>query len=73
MAKSTGYGNVFIAKNRAGVDGVQFQVHLDTARSKLRVLSEEEFNRAKSNQEELEDGNLKNFFREKIRDFQKNH
>jgi hypothetical protein len=46
---------------------------LDTARSKLRVLSEEEFNRAKSNQEELEDGNLKNFFREKIRDFQKNH
>lgn len=73
MSKSTGYGNVFIAKNRAGVDGVQFQIHLDTARSKLRVLSEEEFNKMKSDQEELEDGNLKNFFREKIRDYQKNH
>lgn len=73
MSKSTGYGNIFIAKNRAGVDGVQFQIHLDTARSKLRVLSEEEFNKMKSDQEELEDGNLKNFFREKIRDYQKNH
>ncbi len=73
MSKSTGYGNIFIAKNRAGVDGVQFQIHLDTARSKLRILSEEEFNKMKSDQEELEDGNLKNFFREKIRDFQKNH
>lgn len=73
MSKSTGYGNIFIAKNRAGVDGVQFQIHLDTARSKLRILSEEEFHKMKSDQEELEDGNLKNFFREKIREYQKNH
>lgn len=71
--KATGYGNIFIAKNRAGVDGVQFQIHLDTARSKLRVLTEEEFNKVKSNQDELEDGNLKSFFREKIREYQKNH
>ncbi len=73
MSKSTGYGNIFIAKNRAGIDGVQFQIHLDTARSKLRILTEEEFNKLKSDQEELEDGNLKNFFREKIREYQKNH
>lgn len=40
--KSTGYGTLFIAKNRAGMDGIQYKIHLDTARSKLRVLSEQE-------------------------------
>jgi len=40
--KSTGYGTLFIAKNRAGMDGIQYKIHLDTARSKLRVLSESE-------------------------------
>ncbi len=40
--KSTGFGNIFIAKNRAGIDGIQLYVHLDTARSKLRVLTEAE-------------------------------
>ena len=40
--KSTGFGNIFIAKNRAGVDGVKYHVHLDTSRSKLKVLTDEE-------------------------------
>lgn len=40
--KSTGYGNIFVAKNRAGIDGLKFLVHLDTGRSKLRVLNEAE-------------------------------
>lgn len=40
--KSTGIGTLFIAKNRFGVDGVQYKVHLDTARSTLRVLTEDE-------------------------------
>lgn len=40
--KSTGVGTIFIAKNRAGVDGIQYKIHLDTARSKLRVLTEDE-------------------------------
>lgn len=40
--KSTGYGNIFIAKNRAGVDGIKYGIHLDTGRSKLRVLTEDE-------------------------------
>ena len=29
-------------KNRFGIDGLQFKVHLDTARSKIRVLSNAE-------------------------------
>lgn len=41
-AKSTGYGTLFVAKNRAGKDGLKYQVHLDTAQSRLRVLNGEE-------------------------------
>ena len=40
--KATGFGTMFIAKNRFGIDGLQFKVHLDTARSKIRVLSNAE-------------------------------
>lgn len=71
LDKSTGYGNIFIAKNRAGVDGVQYQIILDTAKSKLRVLTDSEAAGMKQDMELMEDGNLKNFFRSKIRDYQK--
>jgi replicative DNA helicase len=40
--KATGYGTLFIAKNRAGKDGIQFYVHLDTSKSKLKIISEME-------------------------------
>jgi len=40
--KATGFGNIFIAKNRAGIDGLKYTIHLDTARSKLKVLTAEE-------------------------------
>ena len=40
--KATGMGTLFIAKNRAGMDGIKYQVHIDTAQSRLRVLTQEE-------------------------------
>ena len=40
--KSTGYGTLFVAKNRAGRDGIQYKIHLDTGKSKVRVLNESE-------------------------------
>lgn len=40
--KSTGLGTLFVAKNRFGIDGLQFKIHLDTARSKIRILSADE-------------------------------
>lgn len=43
--KATGFGNVFVAKNRAGKDGIKYLVHLDTARSKLKILTDEEASR----------------------------
>jgi replicative DNA helicase len=36
--KSTGAGRLFVAKNRAGRDGILFPVHIDTAMSKIKVL-----------------------------------
>ena len=38
--KSTGSGRIFIAKNRAGRDGLLFPVNIDTARSKFSLLDE---------------------------------
>jgi len=40
--KATGLGTLFVAKNRFGIDGLQFKVHVDTARSKIRILSQDE-------------------------------
>ena len=39
--KATGAGRLFIAKNRAGKDGIVFPIHIDTARSTINVLDEE--------------------------------
>ena len=39
--KATGAGRLFIAKNRAGKDGILFPIHIDTARSTIKVLDEE--------------------------------
>jgi replicative DNA helicase len=40
--KASGFGRIFVAKNRAGMDGMQMPVRIDTARSKFRVLRESE-------------------------------
>lgn len=36
--KATGAGRLYIAKNRAGKDGILFPIHIDTACSTIRVL-----------------------------------
>ena len=38
MEKSSGVGRLFIAKNRAGRDGILFPINLNTAMSKIKVL-----------------------------------
>lgn len=40
--KATGIGRLFVAKNRAGRDGILFPIHIDTARSTITVLDENE-------------------------------
>lgn len=36
--KSTGHGRLYVAKNRAGRDGLQYPVLIDTARSKFAIV-----------------------------------
>ncbi len=40
--KSSGLGRIFIAKNRAGRDGVLFPMRMDTARSKILVVDNDD-------------------------------
>jgi O-phosphoseryl-tRNA(Cys) synthetase len=55
--KATGIGTIFIAKNRAGIDGVSYRVRIDTARSKIVILSDEEVQHLNAEQErEREEG-----------------
>jgi hypothetical protein len=42
MEKDKGTGRIFVAKNRAGRDGVLFPIHIDTARSKIEILDPKE-------------------------------
>jgi len=67
--KATGFGNVFIAKNRAGIDGVKYQIHLDTSKSKLRILTDEEI-AERSSLDEEENNEENSFLRRKLRDIQ---
>ncbi len=41
MEKSTGHGRLFIAKNRAGRDGLVFPIHIDTSKSTFEILDED--------------------------------
>lgn len=41
MEKATGHGRLFVAKNRAGRDGILFPIHIDTSLSKIKVIEEE--------------------------------
>ncbi len=39
--KATGAGRLYIAKNRAGKDGIVFPIHIDTACSTIKILDED--------------------------------
>ena len=41
MEKATGAGRLFVAKNRAGRDGILFPIHLDTSMSKISIIENE--------------------------------
>lgn len=38
--KAEGSGRLFVAKNRAGRDGILFPIHIDTSQSRIKVLDE---------------------------------
>lgn len=47
--KASGYGTFYIAKNRAGKDGIQFHIHLDTSKSKMKIIKEMEIEEMNQN------------------------
>ena len=50
--KATGFGRLFLAKSRAGKDGIVFPVHINTARSKFKIIGDSgSFEEAKSENE----------------------
>ena len=41
IEKSTGHARLFVAKNRAGKDGILFPIHIDTSMSKFEILNDD--------------------------------
>lgn len=53
--KSTGAGRLFVAKNRAGKDGIVFPIHIDTACSKIKIVDADIATLSEAMKEEKED------------------
>jgi hypothetical protein len=53
--KATGSGRLFVAKNRAGKDGILFPIHIDTARSSIKVVDGEASTLAQAQKDEKEE------------------
>ena len=64
--KATGWGRLFVAKNRAGRDGLLFPIKIDTARSKFEIVGENE-----SFGPDNENSSTKKAIREKWQELQK--
>tara|TARA_Y100000310_G_scaffold91181_1_gene88482 strand:+ start:1661 stop:3058 length:1398 start_codon:yes stop_codon:yes gene_type:complete len=62
--KSQGTGRMFIAKNRAGRDGLLYPVKIDTGRSMIRILSDDEIIDADLEKKRFET-TMKNLLKEK--------
>ncbi|MBC8409876.1 MAG: hypothetical protein H8E12_14310 [Rhodobacteraceae bacterium] len=61
--KASGAGRLFVAKNRAGKDGLLFPINIDTARSKFTILDESSLTLNEAIQQDESD--MKNTLREK--------
>ena len=63
--KSSGHGRLYVAKNRAGRDGLQFPIMIDTARSKFAITGESAGLQAAAHDDEAA---MKRALREKLRE-----
>jgi replicative DNA helicase len=68
--KADGSGRIFVAKNRAGRDGLLFPLSIDTARSKFKILDDTELT---LNEAVAQDNNaMKNILKEKWKEVNSN-
>ncbi len=63
MEKSTNEGRLFIAKNRAGRDGLVFPIHIDTSQSRIEVLDEKHLTLSEATSQD--ESSMKNLLKEK--------
>ena len=63
MEKSTNEGRLFIAKNRAGRDGLVFPIHIDTSQSRIEVLDQKHLTLAEATSQD--ESSMKNLLKEK--------
>jgi hypothetical protein len=63
--KSTGHGRLYVAKNRAGRDGLVFPIMIDTARSKFTIIGNAGGIESATKDDEAE---MKKALREKLRE-----
>ena len=68
--KADGAGRLFVAKNRAGRDGMIFPIKIDTAQSRIRTLTDREIVELDSKKEESE-ADMKELLRKKWREVAK--
>lgn len=69
MEKSTGSGRIFIAKNRAGRDGLLFPIHIDTSMSIIEILDDTEMTLNEAT--EQDDNAMKDLLKQKWKEVQK--
>jgi replicative DNA helicase len=72
--KSTGFGRMFVAKNRAGKDGLLFHIKMDTARSLIRAANPDEeqtFTEAVEEDEAYAKGRLRDRYNELKKEIKK--
>lgn len=63
MEKSTNEGRLFIAKNRAGRDGLVFPIHIDTSQSRIEVLDQKHLTLSEATSQDK--SSMKNLLKEK--------
>lgn len=63
MEKSTNEGRLFVAKNRAGRDGLVFPIHIDTSQSRIEVLDEKHLTLSEATSQDQ--SSMKNLLKEK--------
>lgn len=71
LQKSTGLATLFIAKNRAGIDGLKYKAFVDTARSKVKILTDEESAYFDIEIERGKHEEIADFMRKKLREMNK--
>lgn len=69
MEKSTGAGRLFVAKNRAGRDGLLFPIHIDTSMSIIEILDESALTLAEATQQD--DNAMKDLLKKKWKEVSK--